>query len=298
MSNTSGTINMPRRPGPARKWAAATLLGLVLFLIAGATAVGGWRYRSSGGANSAWLAPVGFVASGFFLIASVGLPLGLLRESSLKEEEEWKCERDCNQLDAALAEIGNKTLRGLAQANFRQMRTFTVIAQRQARMSYYASLAASVISLFVLITGAAAANGLTATPAKITAGSLAAAGAALSGFLAKIFLGAYSMASRQMSYYYGQPLVHCYLLHAEWLASVEAPGNDALWQKIIEASLHAAASAQNHLLDLQDAGQDPDAGAASTSTHALVPEDGKANGLVPAAGSIPNGPAVSPRPSA
>jgi hypothetical protein len=151
-------------------------------------------------------------------------------------------------------------LSGLAQANFRQMRSFTVIAQRQARMSYYASLTASAISLFILISGAAAANGLTATPAKITAGALAASGATLSGFLAKTFLSSYSLASRQMSYYYGQPLVHCYLLHAEWLVSAarESSGHESesrLWQQIIKASLQAGANAQDHLLTMQQEGQ-------------------------------------------
>jgi hypothetical protein len=62
--------------------------------------------------------------------------------------------------------------------------------------------------------------------------------------------------SLQMSYYYGQPLVHCYLLHAEWLASeagehLDDAGKIRLQEKVIEASLKAAADAQGHLLSMQ-----------------------------------------------
>jgi hypothetical protein len=247
----------PSFPVPVRVWAPAVLLGLALFAVAAGAALGDWENPPAGaGGSGGWLSPVAFVISAFSLICSVAVPLGILRESGLRADDEWKCERDCNQLDMALGRIGDKTLSGLARANFKQMRTFTVIAQRQARMSFYASLTASGIALFILIAGAAAANGLTATPAKITAGSLAAAGAALSGFLAKTFLNSYSMAARQMSYYYGQPLVHCYLLHAEWLMSVaeKSSGDQAtfrLWQQIIEASLKAGTVAQDHLLSMQ-----------------------------------------------
>ena len=66
------------------------------------------------------------------------------------------------------------------------------------------------------------------------------------------------MASRQMSYYYGQPLVHCYLLHAQWLAS-EAHGHSGdqagsfpFWEKVVDASITASASAQAHLLSMQE----------------------------------------------
>jgi hypothetical protein len=59
-----------------------------------------------------------------------------------------------------------------------------------------------------------------------------------------------------MSYYYGQPLVHCYLLHAEWLAERFEKDADpnARWtmhHDLIRAALNAGNNAQNHLLDLQ-----------------------------------------------
>jgi hypothetical protein len=78
------------------------------------------------------------------------VPLGVIRESSLQTQERKKCDDDCEDLYWALGKIGDHTLKGLASVNFKQLRVFTVIAQRQARMSYYASLVAAAVSLLVL----------------------------------------------------------------------------------------------------------------------------------------------------
>jgi hypothetical protein len=146
----------PRFPVSPRVRVPAVLLGLALLVIAAAAAVSDWRYRPGDvGSSNGWLFPVAFVISAFSLICSVSVPLGILRESGLRANDEWKCERDCSQLDKALERIEDKTLSGLARANFKQMRAFTVIAQRQARMSFYASLMASGIALFIVIAGAA-----------------------------------------------------------------------------------------------------------------------------------------------
>jgi hypothetical protein len=64
------------------------------------------------------------------------------------------------------------------------------------------------------------------------------------------------MTSKQMSYYYGQPLVHCYLLHAEWLGKRFEEDADSAnrWEvrhELIRAVLDAGQNAQDHLLDLQ-----------------------------------------------
>jgi hypothetical protein len=50
-----------------------------------------------------------------------------------------------------------------------------------------------------------------------------------------------------MNFYYGQPLVHCYLLHAEWLAQRDVRGEKS---KLVDATLEAGRDAQVHLLDL------------------------------------------------
>jgi hypothetical protein len=235
--------------------AAAGLLAAVLLLIAvAATAGGGSLLRSHA---SGWLVPAAFVTGAFFFISSVVVPLGVLWESSIEAHEKANCSNDCDDLLWAVCGIGDRTLKGLAWINFKQLRTFSVIAQKQARMSYYASLAAASISLLTLTSGAAVAIGLSATSAKLTVSALATAGSVLSGFLAKTFLESYQTASRQMSYYYGQPLVHCYLLHAQWLASEagEHSGDKTeldLWEKVVDASIAASASAQAQLSSMQE----------------------------------------------
>jgi hypothetical protein len=235
-------------------WAARLLWGSPL-LVALAAAVGGCLLLRSH--TVSWLAPAALVSSALFLMFGSAILLGVIREDDLRAEEADSCANDCGDLYWALSKVKDDTLKGLAWVNFKQLRTFTVIAQRQTRMSYYASITAAAVAFLVLTSGAAVAIGLPTTAAKITAGTLATVGTVLSGFLAKTFLRAYQMASRQMSYYYGQPLVHCYLLHAEWLAleAGERFGGEAqlrLWHEVIDASIKASSHAQDHLLSMQD----------------------------------------------
>jgi hypothetical protein len=232
---------------------AARALAAVLLLVAAGAVVAGFLTKGR-------LAPAAFVMGAFFIVAGVAVPLGMVREGRLEKEESDNCKRDCRAFRRALGQMNQTALAGLAQANFKQMRAFTVIAQRQARMAYYASLIGAAVSLLVLVCGATVAISLSSTASKIAAGALAVLGSALSSFLAKTFLRAYEMTSRQMSYYYGQPLVHCYLLHAEWLTlmSGERLGPEVeaqLLQKVVEASIQAGANAQNHLLGLQELNQ-------------------------------------------
>lgn len=235
---------------------SASLISAPLILIAAAAAAGGAVLAQSRAGG--WLAPAVFVTSAFFFIASAIVPLGIIRENGVEKAEKENCRKDCEDLYWALDCIGSRTLKGLAWVNFKQLRIFTIIAQKQARMSYYASFTAAAMSLLVLIAGAAVAIGSPTTSAKATAGALATVGTVLSGFLTRTFLKAYQMSSLQMSYYYGQPLVHCYLLHAEWLASeageyLDDDGKLRLREKVIKASLKAAADAQGHLLSMQTA---------------------------------------------
>ncbi len=248
---------IPKAPAPQARRTRPSWIALSLLFVTAAAAVAGVLLLQSN--TNGRLAPAAFVIAGFFFVAAVAAQVGVAREHRIEAEEKDECEYDCNVLREALNRISDSTLKGLAYVNFRQMRVFTVIAQRQARMSYYASLTAAAISLLVLVAGVTAAYGLTGTPAKITVASLAAAGSALSGFLSATFLKTYAMASRQMSYYYGQPLVHCYLLHAQWLASIadehihEQTELDP-WNEVIRASIQASVNAQEHLLSLQEAG--------------------------------------------
>lgn len=206
--------------------------------------------------------PAALIVAAFFLLMAVVVPVMLFHEGAVRADEDSKCEHDCRILDDALRGIGDGTLSGLARANFRQMRMFTNVALRQARMSFYASLAAASVSLMLLLSGGAVASGLAGSGAKIAAASVTAIGAALSGFFTATFLKTYRITTRQMSYYYGQPLVHCYLLHAEWITLMltrhpDRKDEEDLWRQVAEASLRASENAQNQLLMLRNDTTDP-----------------------------------------
>jgi TRADD-N domain-containing protein len=241
-------------PTPKKAPWAARLLSVTLFVVAGTAAAGGGLLLMSH--TGSWLALAAFVTSGFFFVSGVVVPLGIIRESNFERRVEAAYDKDCEDLNWALRAIEDHTLKGLAWVNFKQLRNFAFIAQRQARMSYYASLVAAAVSLLVLTSGTAVAIGLPTPAAKVAAGIVATTGTALSSFLASTFLTAYQIASRQMSYYYGQPLVHCYLLNAERLArdAGKAFGKGAellLWQEVMGASIKASADAQDHLSSMQ-----------------------------------------------
>jgi hypothetical protein len=140
------------------------------------------------------------------------------------------------------------------------MDRFVATALGQARASYVACVIAATVGLLVLLAGTTAVLMVGSLSGQIAAGTLTAAGVALSGYLSATFLRTFGMTSRQMSYYYGQPLVHCYLLHAEWLAERYERRSDAaaratIHQDLIRAALEASHNAQNHLLDLHLAAQ-------------------------------------------
>jgi hypothetical protein len=262
---TDSESNVPLRPqdafGSAGRKANARLAGalLTLALLAIAVAAGyAGAFAVQSHAFSA-LGPAAFIVAAFFLASSVAAPVAILREGRIEDEEEDRCKRECNELDKALDNIDDKVLSGLAKSNFKQMRMFTVVALQQARMSYYVSVAAALLALLVLVSGGAVTVVLTGIGAKVTAASLTAVGAALGSFVSTTFLRTYWMAARQMSYYYGQPLVHCYLLHAEWLALMlaEHPEREAdasIWKQVLEASIQAGGNAQDHLLTMQEVG--------------------------------------------
>jgi hypothetical protein len=242
------------KPADAMGRCLSALLPLALLFIGLATTgVGFWLLQAKPGIP---LAPAACVAGPFLVVSAAAVQLGVARERRLEQAEDAACREDCLDLYWALDTISDRDLKGLAWVNYKQLRTFASIAQRQARMSFYASLAAAAISLLVLTSIASVAVGLPTTPGKVVAGFLATAGSVLSGFLTKTFLRSYQLASQQMSYYYGQPLVHCYLLHAERLAFEvgEETGEEErlLLRRVIDASIKAAADAQHHLLTMQE----------------------------------------------
>ena len=276
-----------------RSWWPSVLLPLSLVAMAAATTAGGILLFMSHTGSA--LAPAAFVAGPFFLISAAVVQLGIARERRLEKKEDEECEEDCRDLYWTVKDIEDRTLKGLAWVNYKQLRGFIGIAQRQARVSFYASLAAAAAALLVLTSIAAVAIGLPTTTGKVTAVLLAAVGSALSGFLAKTFLASYQLASRQMSYYYGQPLVHCYLLFADWLAAEGRKefGKEEgrlLLREVIDASVKAAADAQDHLLSMQE--NYPGRRGTGAPRRSGVPREDKApvpHTFVPPSGAKENG---------
>ena len=134
-----------------------------------------------------------------------------------KRQKQFK--QECEQLDRIVDEIQNPALGKLVSFNFRLTDRFISVALGQAGASFLACSVAASAALLVLLAGAATVLTVDSGRARLTVGLLTAAGTTLSGYLSVTFVHTFEMTSRQMSYYYGQPLVHCYLLHAEWLAA-------------------------------------------------------------------------------
>jgi hypothetical protein len=127
------------------------LLSLILLIVAAGACYSGVLLLKSHAYS--YLGPAAFIAAAFFLVSAGAVPIVMFREGCYEEDEDKKCKKDCDALANALKCIPDRTLSGLALANFRQMRMFTVIALRQARMSYYASLVAASVGLLFLMVG-------------------------------------------------------------------------------------------------------------------------------------------------
>ncbi len=227
---------------------------VMLVLMGVAVVLGTWGYGVWTTRQASLALPI-FALSTLFFLAGVGVPALAARERCLRRDEQEWCTELRSDLSKALKDVDDP-LRGLAELNFKQMRVFTTEAIRQARRAAYACFAAAWVSLVVLVLGAAGAMVAKGTDARISATVLAAIGACLSTFITHVFVKSYLVAARQMSYYYGQPLVQCYLLHAERLASSfgSNSGDRLRWQlvqQVMSAALGAAKSAQMHLLRLQ-----------------------------------------------
>jgi hypothetical protein len=79
-------------------------------------------------------------------------------------------------------------------------------------------------------------------------------------FISRAFLAAYRMAAQQMSFYYGQPLVNCFLLHAELLANdFDSHNREGAREKVLSALLGVAERAQHQILILANGEAAPEA---------------------------------------
>jgi hypothetical protein len=205
--------------------------------------------------HSHWAAPV-FVVAAFSLVFAV-VPFVVVTEKRARREIDRDCELECKEWETALSDVEPEAVKQLAILNFKQLRRYIKISQIQARRSFAASVAAAIVGLLVLISGTAATLAASTTSSKVVGGILTSAGLALSSYITRTFVKNYQMASRQMSYYYGQPLVHCYLLQADWLANeiqrrFGTENGLAAWRKAQDGALSAAVESQNNLLSLDE----------------------------------------------
>lgn len=122
-------------------------------------------------------------------------------------------EQEAHELERA----GREDLGPFMAFSHRQMTRFECVALTQAKASHAASLLAAALGFVVLVAGAWVTFTRGNADDTVTGAVMTGVGTALSGFLSVTFLRQYRITSEQMSYYYGEPLVNCYLLHAERL---------------------------------------------------------------------------------
>lgn len=232
----------------------AWLFGGAFFLAAAGLAGSALRLD-----RSAYGVPVAsmFIVAAFLLVAEVAVPTMVFSMQRARRRRWERRERECAELMAIAATIEDDPALGdLLTFNFRLMDRFVAVAIAQSRGSFLACTAAASAGLLVLLAGSAAVLSVPDMTGQIVAGVLTGAGSALSAYLSVTFLNTFRMTSKQMSYYYGQPLVHCYLLHAEWLGKrfeqdADPENRWKIRHALIQATLDAARNAQNNLLDLQ-----------------------------------------------
>jgi hypothetical protein len=237
-----------------------------------------------------WLIP-----SGALLLAAAGALVVLVRQRQSERELLLELSTERDVLDLVWA-VETRELWELAALSHRQMTRFECTALGQAQRSYSASVAAAASALLVLLVGAVSIVVAAGTGATITASALTAIGVTLSGFVSAIFLKTYRLTVQQMGYYYGQPLVNCYLLHAERLLKdkgvhLSQDERRNAFSRVQNSLLQAAKLSQLHLFELQGvSGQEQKRGILprATADYAAVEHDGaesSLNGLPPSQGS-------------
>jgi hypothetical protein len=210
----------------------------------------------------------------FLVVAAIVGPAAVIFAQRARARRVGQSQQELAALRLATCDVGDKALGRLVAFNFQLLDRFVEVALGQARAAYIFCLIAASVSLMVLLGGTAAVMVAPGTGAQIAIGTLTGVGALLSGFISATFQKQYAAATQQMSFYYGQPLVHCYLLHAEWLAyrKHETEAADSIQDELIQAALKAAGDAQQHLVAmLQPRAARPGAVAAMVPGSVPVP---------------------------
>jgi VIT1/CCC1 family predicted Fe2+/Mn2+ transporter len=196
---------------------------------------------------------VALLADFLLLVAFVG-PLVVIALRRIRSRHAEFSQDDFDLIDKAVAEVHDSALGQLISFNFRVMDRFVSLALAQAKAAYIFCAAASSAALLVLLAGATCVITADTVSAKVMVAILSGLGATLSAYIGSTFIKALTITSSHAAYYYGQPLVHCYLLHAEWLA--ERVGNDRatiptdLRDRLVRDTLGAGRNAQNQLFEL------------------------------------------------
>jgi Cyanobacterial TRADD-N associated 2-Transmembrane domain len=242
ISGAAESLHDLRRKIRLTRW---ILVGSILATGVATTAGGRAVARSERATAVTLLVPAGALLTVALALVGVLLIYGdkiRVKQFTIQTEEE------ADELEHA----GGTSLGPYMAFSHRQMTRFECVALTQATLSHLASLIAAGLGFLVLVSGAWITLTRTTGDATVTGAVMTGIGTALSGFLSVTFLRTFQITTRQMSYYYGQPMVNCYLLHAERLLErcdrglgAEQRREDV--QDVVATILDVARTAQSHL---------------------------------------------------
>jgi hypothetical protein len=230
-----------------REFILRPLVGLTLLLILAATGVVAYFFFSShpGHPLAAWLT----IFTGLALCVGMVWFFQIMQLRAMNAARQAEKEEEERDRESASIITGED----VRARNQRRIDEYNRIVWAQARGSYRNSQIAMSIGLALLVSGVIATILEPQTSAQVVVGSLTGLGSAVSAFLGATFIGAYNKAIDQMNYYYGQPLVHSYLLEAERMSlGIDADARDRVMVKVIDATLSGAADAGKALTPSTD----------------------------------------------
>jgi hypothetical protein len=230
-----------------REFSRSSLMGLTLLLILAAAGVVAYFLFSQHPSRplAAWLT----IFAGLALCIGISWLFLVMRSRAIKATRQAEEE----QQDRERASESGITGEDVRARNQRRIDEYNKIAWAQARGSYRNSQIAMSIGLALLVGGVVATILETQTAAQVVVGSLAGLGSAVSAYLGATFIRTYNEAINQMNYYYGQPLVHSYLLEAERMSmGIPPDARNEVMTKVIDATLAGAADAGKALIPSAD----------------------------------------------
>jgi hypothetical protein len=175
----------------------------------------------------------GIFALGPYVGALLTLPTARAR---FREAQRQKL-KEAQQRSAEQLQEGADVAR-LLEVSKRDMETYQILSQDQARGSYIMSLVSSGIGGLILVGGAVAAILISDTTNKVAVASLTALGGALSGYISRTFLRVYERSLLQLNFFFQVPLVSNYILTAERLTTkMSKDQRDSSYEKVVNTVL-------------------------------------------------------------